>query len=139
MSFLGDVKYMSCVELEKVYRESTVKIIDVRDEDFNEGGHIPGCRNIPSRVFSAKREELADELCQQDVTVVFHCMFSQSRGPSCAGIFQTELTKRENVKCQVRILQGGFLTWERRYPDDAHIEKRTGTEGPKNFFVFGKN
>jgi len=57
-------------------------VVDVRDDDFI-GGHLPRCHHIPFSVFSDKLPTLLQEL--KDVKeVVFHCAFSQNRGPSAA-------------------------------------------------------
>jgi len=58
----------------------TFQIVDVRDDDYI-GGHIPGCLNVPSRIFSFRVEDLVDEL-KDNEAVVFTCALSQQRGPN---------------------------------------------------------
>ena len=94
---------------------SRVAIIDVRDEDF-EGGCIPGAVNVPSESFDDRVVSLVDELRNHDM-VVFHCMLSQVRGPSCAARFATQLKKVEGHSVEVRVLANGFKGWSRRFGD----------------------
>jgi len=58
----------------------TFQIVDVRDDDYI-GGHIPGCLNVPSRIFSFRVEDLVDEF-KDNEAVVFTCALSQQRGPT---------------------------------------------------------
>ena len=58
----------------------TFQIVDVRDDDYI-GGHIPGCLNVPSRIFSLRVDDLVDELKHHEA-VVFTCGLSQQRGPT---------------------------------------------------------
>jgi hypothetical protein len=64
-------------------------IVDVRDEDFNEQGHIKTAINLPSSSFNEdKMLELA-HICMEKATqtVIFHCAYSKVRGPSCRDKF----------------------------------------------------
>ncbi len=97
-------------------------VVDVRDGDFA-GGHIAGARNIPSRDFEHKEEELLETLRTTGASrVVFHCMLSQVRGPAAASRF-ARLIDRSRVEKktgdgsddasfpQVHVLAGGFRGW----------------------------
>ncbi|CAD7958626.1 unnamed protein product [Amoebophrya sp. A25] len=138
-----------------------VTVIDVRDHDRSEGGHIPGSTWIPSQEFRQQLPKLVDQYRNERRTLVFHCMFSQSRGPTCAKLFANAVTTQEDQRQtsgaevtqedapssgtsssveqqayagKVRILRGGFIGWETENPD--MVESATGEEGPRNFYVF---
>jgi rhodanese-related sulfurtransferase len=74
--------------------ERQLMIIDVRDEDFT-GGNIIGARNIPAHEFEAAIPALIKETCKSDIVkpydVVFHCMLSRQRGPTCCDKFLAHL------------------------------------------------
>lgn len=63
MSFAKPYSYIQDKDLAKRWKEkkqgdeSSIAIVDVRDDDF-EGGNIPGCLHIPSNEFSEKVHEL---------------------------------------------------------------------------------
>ena len=67
-------------------------IIDLRDDDWVRG-NIKSATHIPSREFDYERaKQLAEELEQKNIeNVVFHCHFSQQRGPTGAGLFRRVL------------------------------------------------
>jgi Cdc25 family phosphatase len=73
-----------------------VAIVDVRDEDFA-GGHIPGAHNVPSEAWERDAEGTAAAVLAahgQRRAVVFHCMQSRVRGPSCAARFSEYLEQQ---------------------------------------------
>eukprot|EP00741_Cyanophora_paradoxa_P012499 tig00020610_g12077.t1 len=85
-------------------------IIDVRDYD-RVGGHIRGSLHVPSQEFDDKVSNLVERFKNHDV-LVFHCMYSQQRGPSCAMRFARELSARApSAKVQTAILKGGFINF----------------------------
>ena len=91
-------------------------IFDVRDYDFT-GGHLRGAVNIPLNTFVNAVDDLVTQYQPYDY-VIFHCMLSQSRGPSAASIFQKRLdalygNEADNVR--VRVLSGGFQGWIATY------------------------
>jgi 3-mercaptopyruvate sulfurtransferase SseA len=49
-------------------------IIDVRDDDFHEGGSIPTALNVPSATFMVHVEALVREHKHTE-NVIFHCMY----------------------------------------------------------------
>jgi rhodanese-related sulfurtransferase len=68
---------------------SGIIVVDVRDEDFY-GGNIVGAVNAPSEDWMepAFVQQLIEKLeVDSSKTVVFHCMKSQVRGPTCARAF----------------------------------------------------
>eukprot|EP00929_Paragymnodinium_shiwhaense_P008875 TRINITY_DN112855_c0_g1_i1.p1 TRINITY_DN112855_c0_g1~~TRINITY_DN112855_c0_g1_i1.p1 ORF type:complete len:151 (-),score=30.42 TRINITY_DN112855_c0_g1_i1:343-795(-) len=133
--------YVSQQQLAENLDSEDIQIIDVRDDDFD-GGHIPGCRNIPSAVFQQHMGYLAQEFAESGKVLIFHCMFSQSRGPTCARRFSRYLDENYPQRsCKVAILEGGFGAWEEtfeRHPDaKKYIEDKPEErqEGPKMFYV----
>ena len=86
---------------------------------------------------------LVDEFVEDKATVVFHCMYSQSRGPKCARILNESMTKWEESngrkrKCRIRILEGGFMAFERDCGDEVEYELGRRAEGPKNQHLYGE-
>lgn len=94
-------------------------IVDVRDYDY-EGGRIIGSWHYPAETFRGKVSEII-ERCHKDncKEVVFHCSFSQQRGPSCAAYFEGHLDS--NADLSVYVLKGGFRSWSRLYGDDNSV------------------
>lgn len=130
------VTYISPAKLKQRLEENKgdIQIIDVRDDDRADG-HIEGSKWISSQTFASRAGALAEEYESQDKTLVFHCMFSQSRGPTCAGIFKGKLSAE--AKCKVAVLEGGYMTWEQQFPDQCVYEEGTvkdefGMAIPKN-------
>ncbi|MES1916295.1 MAG: hypothetical protein MHM6MM_008127 [Cercozoa sp. M6MM] len=97
-------------------QDREVVVVDVRDEDRAELGYIVGSQHVPSDVFSECVDELAEQYACTNAIIVFHCMYSQVRGPSCARLFLNRLqnlqSENEHVageaNVQVYVLEGGF-------------------------------
>lgn len=77
---------ITCAQLGQVLlskEESKLVIIDCRFPYEFEGGHIKGAINLPTREAIAEfffgNEDRTRELMKS--VIVFHCEFSQSRGP----------------------------------------------------------
>lgn len=86
-------------------------IIDVREED-RRGGHIKSSLHIPAPTFRADPSKYL-YLCDKSDRIIFHCMYSQVRGPTCAAVFANAIEKAmehgsvKNVP-EVVVLEGGF-------------------------------
>lgn len=95
-------------------------IVDVREED-RAGGHIKGSYHIPAPKFlrnPARYLSLADDADR----IIFHCMFSQSRGPTCANAFVDQLVQRimddpDAPSPEVCVLSGGFRAFAKLVTD----------------------
>mmetsp|Transcript_36714 Transcript_36714/g.59325 ORF Transcript_36714/g.59325 Transcript_36714/m.59325 type:complete len:145 (-) Transcript_36714:735-1169(-) len=91
-------------------RKSTSKglaIVDCRDGDYD-GGHIKGAMNVPSLVFDERLDSLIKKTSSSE-KVVFHCMYSQQRGPKCASAFASRLSElNPQSRQEVYVLRGGF-------------------------------
>ncbi|RLN71317.1 hypothetical protein BBJ28_00014914 [Nothophytophthora sp. Chile5] len=91
-------------------------IVDVRDSDFA-GGHIRSAVNLPEDNFMDDDDvDALVERFKDEESIVFHCMMSQIRGPSCARRF---LSRMEVVlddaehKPRVLVLAGGYQLFSR--------------------------
>lgn len=94
--------YIEPSELRERLGDEKVCVVDVRDDDYNVDGHIPGASNVPSELWD--NTEIIDELVRSHAgslmdTVVFHCRLSQVRGPSCATMYLER--QRELLACSV--------------------------------------
>lgn len=85
--------------VDKGKQEKNVVIIDVRDSDRADGW-IPGSHNVPSATFYEQIPYLMRQYSDEPVMLVFHCMFSQSRGPNCARLFCRFLNEKE-ARCRM--------------------------------------
>merc|ERR1711916_351159 len=83
-----EAKELTTLLRNQVAKHSPLLVIDVRD-DYHHGGHFIASRNIPSASFDAQLPFLVQELQgNPDVTmVIFHCFYSQVRGPAAARRF----------------------------------------------------
>ncbi|EPX75217.1 Cdc25 family phosphatase Ibp1 [Schizosaccharomyces octosporus yFS286] len=130
---MSSLNYISADSLKDLIagNRDKVSVIDVRDDDF-EGGHIPGCINIPSQQFLTLVDEYVEQLLQQK-DIIVHCTYSQMRGPKAARILYETLRSRALNHCpkkdlsavekeqyfqklpSIYILHGGFLAWKSRF------------------------
>ncbi|TDH65075.1 uncharacterized protein CCR75_006056 [Bremia lactucae] len=99
-------------------------IIDVRDTDYA-GGHIRSAVNIPEEFFmdNDRVDVLVDKYKDKDL-IVFHCMMSQIRGPSCAKRFKSRMDvvlDGAKLKPRVLILHGGYESFQRTYKDEVDL------------------
>ena len=80
------VDYWNPSELSEALKnkDNKIQIIDVRDDDFNEIGNIPGCLNYPSNSWIDNDNEIENILYKLNSNnnniAIFHCMYSQVRG-----------------------------------------------------------
>ncbi len=115
--------------LEDPAQKAKMLIIDVRDEDRAAEGWIPESYNWPTtelRAGSTKEneknmEEFLTKQVQAGKTVlVYHCMWSQMRGPwackrAIEAVNRNPALKASNIRNI--ILTGGFMEWRRQCPD----------------------
>ena len=95
-------------------------IIDVRDGDFKRHGlKIKDAINYPINKFKQNVNKIAKkENIKGANIIIFHCMFSQFRGPQCA---QEYAKNKLDPDQKVMVLEGGFDEYHRQYKD--HKEK----------------
>eukprot|EP01080_Neovahlkampfia_damariscottae_P004453 gene4453-7828_t len=98
------------------------QIIDVRDDDYD-FGKIVGAKNFPSCTFDETLEELTSFLKNNEKKkIVFHCFFSQARGPRCAQIFHEYINSKEpNHKFEILILEGGWNNFKEKFGNDKKL------------------
>jgi Cdc25 family phosphatase len=109
------VTYIEASELASIIRDQrdsvdrTFAVVDVRDDDYY-GGHIPGAVNVPSLTWDD--DDTVEKLIKDYVEpgkekefVVFHCMQSMQRGPSCAMRFANRLSfeKADNPNIRTEV------------------------------------
>lgn len=102
--------YLTAAEVLAHVREASgAVIVDVREDD-RAGGHIKGSHHVPAPQLLANPSRYLYLANDTDV-VIFHCMFSQYRGPACAKAFIQSLMVNADLDSptpQVYILSGGF-------------------------------
>ena len=111
-------------------------IIDVRDYDF-ESGHIKTptveqFHHLNLEVFTIEKAvELIHTYCKhlslnctESVDFIFHCFYSQQRGPTAA-MRMVDAIEQGNIdtsidcsKIGVKVLRGGWGLWNTRYFND---------------------
>ncbi len=122
------INYITTIELKhKILKNQNEKqnflIIDVRDADFD-GGAIKHAINIPSIEFKSNLDVHVERICKQtneQTEIIFHCMMSQVRGPSCAQKFKRRAQELGWSERQVFVLQGGFSKWEIEHGKDPQL------------------
>lgn len=142
---ISDLKFIKPADLANSLRQpqtaSGVAVIDVRDDDHI-GGHIKGSQWVPINQLDARMPELL-RVNQGKERVVFHCMFSQQRGPKAAlayaraKAYAVEKATRDGAKDEnqkgdaaetavkhktggqeICVLEGGFGNWQTFYAED---------------------
>lgn len=81
-----------------------VTVVDVREPEEYEAGHVPGAKHIPRGVLELKA---AEELPDRDARIVVHCALG-GRGALAAR------TLAEMGYSNVVNMEGGVAAWEER-------------------------
>lgn len=84
--------------------DESVTVVDVREPDEWEEGHIPGARHIPRGVLELQAEE---QLPEKDARIVVHCALG-GRGSLAAK------SLREMGYTNVANMEGGVNAWQER-------------------------
>jgi len=107
--------------------QKSLLIVDVRDDD-HKGGHIPGSLHVPSETFEAAVDNLVKGKARDVGTVVFHCSYSQQRGPKTARIYsetrEAHSAKESLPPQEILILRGGFSEWQAVYREDPYLVEK---------------
>jgi Cdc25 family phosphatase len=116
------VKYITGQELAAIIKSDKIPlkdylVVDVRDDDYK-GGNIPKGQNWPSYNFMWAVDELVEKT--KDVKMmVFHCTFSQERGPKAARIYEEKrnqlLAEGTDSPPEVLVLRGGFSKFQAKF------------------------
>ena len=114
----------------------SLAIIDVRESDYV-GGHIKGSWHYPAGDFYNSLPEIYDKVYTNKIhDVVFHCMLSQSRGPSATlkflrsihEIVDSKVKKYLEEEVHVYVLKGGFNRWQGEYGKDSSVTEGYNAE-----------
>lgn len=136
---MAGVPYLPAEQLVQLLRsDATLLVVDVRDAD-RAGGHIKGSKNVTAANLKSNVQRYVQEWRHFD-KIVFHCMFSQVRGPSCALAFQraaqaTQPTDNSSSP-QVYILQDGFIGFSKLHTSNTDLfeDFDTNTYGPGSVY-----
>ncbi|KAL0485504.1 YCH1 [Acrasis kona] len=115
---------------------TSTTIVDVRGDHACDGDvsgrHIMHSVNI-SKFDKNKALSLAQKLTSENKSrVVFHCYYSNFRGPKASKIFLEVMSKNfANYKIEIRVLKGGWSSWKNSYKDDnklTHLSNKSSSE-----------
>lgn len=108
--------YISCEELSRLIAEQSqgLKMVDVREPDEFEAGHIPGAINVPRGLL-----EFSNQLTNRRDKIVI-CSKHHDRS-TLSAVNLHKLKFRD-----VSVLEGGFVAWGNLFPE--MIEE--GSTGP---------
>ncbi|KAI6039340.1 Rhodanese-like domain-containing protein [Pisolithus marmoratus] len=122
------VKYIGASELANIILSDKEPwkdylIVDVRDADWV-GGNIKGSYHFPSEGFLNGVDKLMKDT--KDIPmVIFHCRFSQERGPKAARIYEETRNilhkPTDGQDFEAHVLRGGFLHFGEKYKDDPTL------------------
>ena len=101
-------------------------IVDCRDADYNDGGHIKTAINIPSsRLVGNNIKKLVNDCAKDGIsTLVFYCQYGQQRSVKAANAANRYINELE-VKplVQISYLKGGFQDFLRKYAGTENVVK----------------
>ncbi|CAN1770628.1 Dual specificity phosphatase Cdc25 [Linum perenne] len=138
------ISYLTSTELLSLKDRPDLAVIDVRDDERIDDGHIAGSLHYASGSFGDRMPDLLQEVKGKD-TLVFHCALSQVRGPTCArrlANYLDELKAETGVK-NVMVLERGFNGWEAsgkpvchcaEAPCKAECQMKPSSSAHSNFF-----
>ncbi|KAI6114394.1 Rhodanese-like domain-containing protein [Pisolithus sp. B1] len=117
----------------------TYLVVDVRDHDWI-GGNIKRSYHVPSKSFLNGVDKLVKDT--KDIPmVVFHCRYSQERGPKAARIYEETrniLHKPSSGQYfEARILRGGFNHFGKKYKVKEGLSQHESTELKKHRMTQG--
>lgn len=127
MSHEGHIPHISVHTVAKLLRGefkknfSDVIVVDCRFGFEYEGGHIKGAIHIND----ASNLKNLFETAPGSAAIVFHCEFSQSRGPAIASLFRSLDRKMNEARYpnvtfpHVFIMYKGYKKFHKRYPDQC--------------------
>ena len=108
------ITMLSAIDVENLLdtKGHLVEIVDCRDEDRAEGW-IAGSTHFPSAEQDDETMEafINGAASRSKELLVFHCMFSQSRGPRAARIALSIVQRRGLVSPQIALMSGGWIAF----------------------------
>ncbi|ODV93247.1 hypothetical protein PACTADRAFT_82601 [Pachysolen tannophilus NRRL Y-2460] len=110
--------------------EGNLGLVDVRDDDFADFGHIKGSLHYSVDDFEANLEKFADEIKSKKFNdIVFICMYGEMRSPSAAQLFLSYLQDLKNsdpdsfedIDVKVWYLVGGIGRFVTEFGIDNYV------------------
>jgi len=95
-----NVKFFSAEEIKKLYDKNEVTIIDVREKEEWDKGHIEGAKFIPLSSFSPAQVKLDNKK-----HLVIHCRSGRRCGIASEQMIQSGYTK------EIIRMKGGLIAW----------------------------
>ena len=91
-------------------------MLDVRQPDEFNGGHVPSAINIPIKSITTE-PTTAFERIRGAKQVVVHCARSLHKGPAAAISLKT-VAEQSGDDIKIVVLKGGMDEWRRRYASE---------------------
>lgn len=98
------------------HQPDSILIIDVRQADYCVG-KIRGSHHIPFHLLDTRLDWLMEQASHKDA-IIFHCHFSQNRGPRAA-MWLTKCLNEAGIepRAVIYVLEGGWGEWKRSHAD----------------------
>lgn len=99
-------------------------IVDCRDSDYNDGGHIKDSINIPEYKFKGNNVEKLINQCVADGAswLIFYCAYGQQRSVKAANSANRYINELETKPLlQISYLEGGFNAFCRKYNGTEYV------------------
>ena len=118
----ADIQYIEPSELASWLRTASiergpVQVVDVREGDYTRRMcKIKGAINFPANQIRADNAKGLLDIVREEPNLVFHCMYSQQRGPTSSQIYKRAAATGEFARQQnVYVLRGGFDRFYKQY------------------------
>ena len=95
-----NVVFFSAEKIKKLYDKNEVTIIDVREKEEWDKGHIQGAKFIPLNSFSADKINIGDKKY-----LIFHCRSGRRCGIAAEKMIKSGYTK------EIIRMKGGLIAW----------------------------
>lgn len=122
-----ELEYISPAEAKAGLESNALMLIDVRDDDRASSGWVPGSVWLPTTQLrsgnATKNAEFMDGWIRSALAannaprhLVFHCMYSQMRGPWAAARAMESLKRLGVRDARVSVMTSGFVGWRQSFP-----------------------
>lgn len=120
-----ELEYISPAEVKAGLEANALLLVDVRDDDRASSGWVPGSVWLPTTQLrsgnATKNAEFLDNWLRGTLAagprhIVFHCQYSQMRGPWAAARAMESLKRLTMRDVRVSVMTSGFIGWRQCFP-----------------------